>query len=54
MTLLTVSNNTSITGPFIRRNQGTAKNGSPCRNPKHEENERKGFSNWDVPRELCY
>ncbi|MBW1992626.1 MAG: DEAD/DEAH box helicase [Deltaproteobacteria bacterium] len=23
-------------------------------NPKWEENERRGFSNWDTPRELCF
>lgn len=53
MTLLTVSNNTSITGAspgVIKRLQERL----TFRNPKHEENERKGFSNWDVPRELCY
>jgi superfamily II DNA or RNA helicase len=53
MAILTVSNNTSITDAssgVIRKLQERL----TFRNPKHEENERKGFSNWNVPRELCY
>ena len=53
MTLLTMSSDTRITGAtsgVIKKLQERL----TFRNPKHEENERKGFSNWNIPRELCY
>ncbi len=53
MTLLTMSSDTRITGApsrVIKKLQERL----TFRNPKHEENARKGFSNWNIPRELCY
>ena len=53
MTLLTVSSDTRITGASSRVIKKLQER-LTFRNPKHEENERKGFSNWNIPRELCY
>lgn len=51
--LLTVSHNARITGapPNAAR---ALRDRLTFPNPKYEENERKGFSTWNVPRYLCY
>ncbi|MGO9017765.1 MAG: hypothetical protein ACLQVJ_05360 [Syntrophobacteraceae bacterium] len=53
MILLAVSNDTRIKGAaseVIKKLQDRF----TLRNLQHEEKGRRGLSNWNVPRELCY
>lgn len=53
MTLLTVSNNTNITGASSAV-ANALRDRLSFPNPAYVENEKRGFSNWNIPAKLCY
>ncbi|MDO9533275.1 MAG: DEAD/DEAH box helicase [Deltaproteobacteria bacterium] len=54
MITVTVSNGVELTGRIPGQVRDTIRERLTFTNPQWEENEKRGFSNWQTPQELCY
>jgi superfamily II DNA or RNA helicase len=54
MVTVAVTNRLELTGPLPAQVRATIRRQLTFINPQWQENERRGFSNWQTPRELCY